>query len=664
MIRYAVRSPLRRALLALVAGLAALVLPAGVAVAAGPPEATSTAYPSADLMPSMDSVFVLDKDGGVRVTETIQYTFDSSAGARHGIYRSITVRQGVADRPEVYRYYAMSDVSVSSPTGANTDVALADNGSTVTIKIGSAKETVRGTQTYIVTYHLANVVNPFTDSQTAEFYYNVFSGDAIAKTRATVSVTGPAGVSATDVRCARGVNGECDTATAGATSTFAVSALQSNENLTVATRYPLSAFGIIAPDIRAGGSPLQEGPAKLAALASVAGGVLAPILALVGMGTLLLTRGRDEWYAGLTPGLTPGRTPGLPGDAADPAASAAGRGGRVPVRRGGRPTVAVQFNPPPGVQPGLVGTVIDESADTLDVSASVIDLAVRGFLRIEEVEAGGMFSRTDWQLTRLVPRSGEVLRPYEQTLLEGIFGDSNPVLLSDLKNHFASTLSKVKDQLYGEVLDRGWFRSSPQTTRGIWMTLGSVLFGAGVMTAFFWGAPSRGVDRTAGLGLPIASGFILGVGLAIAGIIVAVAGSKLVAKTAEGSAVYAQSLGFKQYLVTAEAGQIRWEEAQDIFSRFLPYAIIFGVADKWASTFKQVAEAAAAAGQVILMPDWYIYHGSTFPDFDSITDGVDSFSTSASGTFQSTPGSSGGSGFSGGGSFGGGGVGGSSSGSW
>ena len=320
-------------------------------------------------MPSMDSAFVLDKDGGVSVTETIQYTFDSAVGARHGIYRAITVRQGVADRPEVYRYYALSDVSVSSPTGANTDVALVDNGSTVSIKIGSANRTVSGTQTYVVKYHLANVVNPFTDTQTAEFYYNVFSGDAIAKTRATVSVTGPAGATATDVRCARGVDGECDSATAGATSKFAVSALRSNENLTIATRYPLSAFGMIAPDIRAGGSPLQEGQAKLASFASLAGGVLAPILALVAMGTLLVTRGRDEWYAGLTPGLTPGAT------------------GAGPVRRGGKPTVAVQFNPPPGVQPGLVGTVIDESADTIDVSASVIDLAVRGFLQIEEVEA-------------------------------------------------------------------------------------------------------------------------------------------------------------------------------------------------------------------------------------------------------------------------------------
>ena len=65
------------------------------------------------------------------------------------------------------------------------------------------------------------------------------------------------------------------------------------------------------------------------------------------------------------------------------------------------------------------------------------------------------------------------------------------------------------------------------------------------------------------------------------------------------SAVLAQSLGFRQYLVTAEANQIRWEEAQDIFSRFLPFAIVFGVAERWAATFEEVAAAAAAAGHAI-----------------------------------------------------------------
>ena len=117
--------------------------------------------------------------------------------------------------------------------------------------------------------------------------------------------------------------------------------------------------------------------------------------------------------------------------------------------------------------------------------------------------------------------------------------------------------------------------------------------------------------------------------------------------------------------MTAEASQIRFEEASAIFSRYLPYAIVFGVADRWAGTFQKVAEAAQAAGQPLLMPAWYIYNGAMFPNFTGIADGAGSFASSAGGTFAATAssGSSGGSGFSGGG-FCGGGVGGSSSGSW
>lgn len=634
------------------------------------PWADLSALAGADRMPSFDTVFAVDKDGGIDVTETIHYSFDTSGGARRGIFRSITVRQGVDGRPDVYRYLALSKVSATSPTGANATVQLVDNGAEVTIRIGSPSVTVSGTQTYVVRYHLANVLNPFTDTQTAEFYYNIVKDDTVPKGKVTVKVTAPAPTS--DVRCTRGVGAACDTATGGATAAFAVTNLAARENLTIATRYPLSAFGLIAPDIRTGntggapGSGLDEGVAKVASIASIAGGILAPILALVGMGALVATRGRDEWYAGVTPGLTPGPVP-APGSPRDGGGGAGGipAGVAAPTRRGRTPTVAVQFNPPPGVQPGMVGTIIDETADTLDVSATVIDLAVRGFLRIEEIEGGGMFSRTDWRLTALTPPAGEQVRPYEENVLRGLFEQGSPVQLSDLKNHFAGTLAATKDLMYDEVLSRGWFRKSPQTQRAAWRGFGFFIMGAGVVTLFAYGSISQTIDTTGGVSLPISSGWVLGAGLLLAGFVIQLLGARMAAKTAAGSAVLAQSLGFRQYLVTAEANQIKWEEAQEIFSRYLPFAIVFGVAERWAKTFQEVAAAAAAAGQVVVMPDWYIYHGTLFPDFGSIVDGVDSFSTTASGTFQSTPGSSGGSGFgSSGGSFSGGGVGGSSSGSW
>lgn len=660
-----------RRLAALYAVLALLVvmvvLPATAASAAAGPVSSAgpasvgswgaasrpTADERVDRMASFAQQVVLDPDGGATFTETIDYRFGTSGSARHGIYRNIVVRQAIDNSNnadgDTYRYFSISAVTVQSPTGAPTGVKLGDLGSATQIRIGDANTTISGPQTYVITYHLAKIMNPFPDH--AEFFFTVFKADPVPKDTVTVSVTGPGGV--TEARCSRGNTDPgqaCDTSQPGSPATFSATNLRANEDLTIATKLPLGGFGDLKPDLRSGGSSMDVGQAKLVSALALVGGVAVPVVAAGLMGTLVATRGRDEWYAGMTPGLTPGQTQD--------------QGGARTVR-GGAPIVAVQFTPPAGVQPGMVGTIIDEEVNTVDVSATVVDLAVRGFLQIEEIQSEGVFSRTDWRLTRLVPRPEETLRRYESTLLEGIFATSNPVDLSALKTHFATTLSTAKGEMYQEVVDRGWFRRSPQSQRAGWQALGFLLMGAGAASFVYLGRVTGDIDRTAGLRIGVPSGAVLGLGLVVAGLIFRFLGKRMAAKTAAGSAMLAQSLGFKQYLVTAEANQIRFEEAQAIFSRFLPYAIVFGVADRWASTFQQVAEAAAAAGTQISMPLWYLYSGAAFPNFASIADGAGSFATSAGGTFaaSATTGSSGGSGFGGGG-FSGGGMGGSSSGSW
>jgi hypothetical protein len=645
------------ALLGLLLGAAALVgLPATA-------YASPTASGSFDRMSSFTADYVLDAEGGATVTETIDYVFGTSGGVKHGILRNIVTRQAVTDADgrsseENFRYYDLDLESVTSPTGAPTETKLTDqSGGETQIRIGDPNVTVSGTQSYVVKYHLANVMNPFPDH--AEFFYNVFVGDAVPKDRVKVTVTGPGGV--TSVRCVRGSNPgrDCDSAQAGQTAVFTADNLLGNEDLTIATSLPRAGFGELKPDIRAAGSSYDEGQAKVLTSLALAGGIGAPLVAAGVMGVLIATRGRDEWYAGVTPGLSPGSADAVaPGTVPPPPPA--------PTLRGRRPEIAVQFNPPPGVQPGMVGTMIDESADTIDVSATVMDLAVRGFLRIEEIQSGTMFSRTDWRLVQLTPPPGQTLRPYEATVLEGLFADGSDVTLSDLKYKFNTTLNLAIRQMYTEVVERGWFRRSPQRQRAGWQALGFLLIGAGAVSCFYLGVITRAIDRTGGFGVGIPSGIVLGLGLIVAGLIFRILGKRMAAKTAAGSAVYAQSLGFRKYLETAEADQIRFEEASAIFSRYLPYAIVFGVADRWAGTFQKVAEAAAAAGSPIIMPTWYIYSGAMFPDFTSIADGAGSFASSAGGTFAATASSasSGGSAFGGGGFSGGGGIGGSSSGSW
>ena len=142
-------------------------------------------------------------------------------------------------------------------------------------------------------------------------------------------------------------------------------------------------------------------------------------------------------------------------------------------------------------------------------------------------------------------------------------------------------------------------------------------------------------------------------------------GHKGATRTADGSAAYAQAIGFREYLKTAEADRLRWEEGVDIFSRYLPYAVAFGCADRWTRVFQELA----ARGQYQMQPTWYVSPAGV--GFAAGADFSSSMSSMVSGlngvTTAATVGSSGGSGFSSsssGGGGGGGGVGGGGGGSW
>ena len=614
------------------------------------------------------------RDGSVRVVQDITWQFPAGE-ERHGIYRTVKTRAGYAPNPDQVRVYELSDLEVTSPTGASTQVSVSQQGAEQKVRIGSPDEVVTGTQRYRVAYTLAHVVNDIGDG-TAELYLDQISPSNTSFYEAvTASVRGPA--PATRTACYTGPFGAitpCRSAP-GNPSTFSAPAVAPYEGMSIVASYPRTAFADLTPDLRAGGvedavtedpdteedvaaPAMAPGLERTVAVGAVTLGVLLPLLSAALMGLLVWSRGRDEEYVGLTPGLTPGAAPGMSADAAV-------------ARRTREPAVAVQFAPPVGVQPGLLGTVIDEDAGLVDVSATIVDLAVRGHLTIARVEREGTEGGEDWELRRAAsPPTGRALAPYEQTLLDGLFARGERTRLSWLRGEFATTAAAVQRELYDEVVARGWFRRSPERQRAAFRVAGGALMGVAVVGGLvalpaFW----SDLGGAAGAGL---AALVAVVGVFASGLIIRSLGRRMAARTAEGTAVLAQARGFEQYLATAEAGQIRFEEAQDIFSRYLPYAIAFGLAERWATLFTEVTAAAQAAGVVLQQPTWWAGHWHS-SDFGALAYGADSFATSAVGSFTSTPGSSGSSGltasssgFSGGfgGGFSGGGGTGSGGGSW
>jgi uncharacterized protein (TIGR04222 family) len=343
--------------------------------------------------------------------------------------------------------------------------------------------------------------------------------------------------------------------------------------------------------------------------------VFAGLLALIGWRV-----GRDRRYVG---------------SAVDQAfGNASGDEEIVPL--GHREQVTVEFEPPEHLRPGQVGVLVHEDARPLDVTATVIDLATRGYLRIVELPRGNRFTHPDWELQRQKDPDG--LKDYERTIYDALFASGASVRLSALKNHFASTLTKAERQLLDDTVSQGWFRRRPDQTQRHWRLLGLVIaVVGGALTWILAAFTSYGL-----LGIPVV---LLGIAL-IAG------AGRLPHRTAKGHAVFLHALGFKRFIDESEKERARFAERKNLFSEYLAFAVVFGATEKWARAF------AGLDGQLPAQ-DWYSPGPFTWIAFN---ESMRSFTVTASGTLTSTPASSGTSGFSGG--FSGGGFGGGGGGSW
>jgi uncharacterized membrane protein YgcG len=301
--------------------------------------------------------------------------------------------------------------------------------------------------------------------------------------------------------------------------------------------------------------------------------------------------------------------------------------------------VAVEFTPPEGLRPGQVGTLVDERANVVDVTATIIDFAVRGHLHITELPRTS--GPQDWELSKV---SDGDFRPYERALFDALFSGRERVRLSELKNTFATRLAATQSLLYDDIVLQGWYRRSPAATRAAGWGLGLLLLVVAAGMTF--------LATFVGLGL-------IGLGLVVGALVFLAFAGWLPARTGAGSAVLARVLGFRQYLSVAEADQIRFEEREQVFSRYLPYAMGFGLADRWAAEFADLAVARPDGTSGLYwyagLPGWNLhYFGQS----------IGSFATTTTGTIASTPPSASGSSGFGGGGFSGGGGGGGGGGSW
>ena len=556
--------------------------------------------PTAEEVTSFASDITVREDGRITVVEKIEYFFPEP---RHGIYRDIPTRYELDDGRTL-----VVPVKVKSVTGAPYEVT--ENRYAVRIKIGDPDRTVTGLQSYEITYEASGAIRYFADHD--ELYWNVTGSEwEVPLRRVSAIVHLPDAVNESDItlRCFMGPAGsseyECLYQRSGKSAHFAA-----DDFLTVVVGWNP---GVVARlEAREAGFYSDY---VLPALPVLPVAIAIPVIVFI----ILLRR----WM----------------------------RIGRDPEGSG---TLVAQYEPPDRLTPAEIGVLIDEKAQMKDVSATIVDLAVRGYIKINDEKSGFLSFRKNFGFRLLKPdfRNDPELKHFEVKILSVMFVGLDYVTLENLTNThaFHTHLSAINKSLYEQTVAGGYFAASPESVRMKYFGIGAAtLVIAGVAIFMFGGLVTQFINVTMFIAL-VAS-------VAVTGVIFLIFASAMPRKTEQGVAAWDHARGFKEYLKTAEKYRLEWQEKEKIFERFLPYAMVFGVVREWSEAFKNLD---------MKPPDWYegeaivsgrFHVGRFMASMGALETGFGKALTSAPSK------SSSGSGFGGGGHSGGG-FGGGGGGSW
>lgn len=544
------------------------------------------------------------QSGEVQITEEIAVDFFELD--KHGIYRDIPV---VYTNDDGSKYHT----EIKNIEVANDQSKITREGDYVRIRIGDPDHTISGTHTYTIVYTAVGVLRGFFDHD--ELYWNVTGNGWEVPIRSATASVRLAGGEIQSIDCFVGdleATDTCDNQLQGTIAQFAATELQAGEGLTIVTAYPKGITTL--PTIQSFGEKI--------ATVSVFGTFLVTLL--VGTGAILLIwsqKGRDLWYRGTH------------------LFDASAKVVRRPLFH--RDTTVVEYTPPDNLRPAEIGVIMDERADTLDVTGTIIDLATRGYLTITEEEKKWTFGSMDYTLTRQKKGTTGLLA-YEAELLNRLFDTGESVKMSELKQKFYTDLKKVKSQLYADMVEKEFFPSHPEQVRNGYTAIAfAVIVLAGMLLLYSTAQENAYVLAIATAGVITGFNFVI-------------VSRFMSRRTAKGYEMYRRIKGYRLFIENVEEHRQKFFEKKNMFNTVLPYAIVFGLTGKFAKAMENmgVQPTAATAG-------WYF--GTHAVSFNSFEKSVSSFSQTMSSAMASTPSSSGGSGGSG---FSGGGFGGGGGGSW
>ncbi len=521
--------------------------------------------------------------GSLDTTEKIDVTY---ASFNHGILRAI---------PKTYRGYdtKLKVLSVERD-GQKEPYKVESQGDNKVLRIGDAQRTITGPHSYTIRYSQERVVN-FVDGKQS-FYWDV-NGTDWSQPFESVS----ASVVAASTKFVP-ASGTCVTGGLGSQSRNCV-VTQDVSKLNAATTQALRPNENMSLEVFFDGTPFVEPTWK--------NKVADNYLNIVGLGFGLLIslvpmvywwrRGRDYRGSGV---------------------------------------IIPEYQPPKGLGPAEVGMLADYNIDGRDVSATIIDLAVRGYIKIyDDTKKLLVFKQRQFSL-ELTKADIDKLKSYEAELIRGLFGDVvvgkkislNKVNRTSMQKAMRTIQKDVKSELTKEY---GLIDVSASSLQATFVALG-ILAWSGLIFIH----PNVG--------------YVLG--MIIVGLSFFVFGILMKRRTHAGVEMYEKVLGLKLYMNTTQKDRLKMLQSTDrpyaeptktveLFEKLLPFAVALGVEKSWSKQFQSI---------LTEPPSWY--SGSTIVGFNAsqLASGIGSATQTFSSSVESRSSSSGGSGGGGGGGGGGG----------
>jgi len=519
----------------------------------------------------------VNKDSSLLITENI-IADCGNLPDKHGIFRIVPIK---ATTPDKTISTPVELISITDFNGIPYKYSTIKDSNTITWKIGDANKIVSGVNNYKITYKIENAIR-FDNTEFDEFYWNVlgnFWEIDIDNFRAKINFPSEINSENTSISAYSGeFGGKTDDFTFHRWNTsnilevFNAQILKPGQGITVSVTFPKNIFAPYNP------------PFNFLTLLYF----ILPIITFIICFLIWKRHGKDPKS---------------------------------------KKTVIPEFEIPENISPIQMGALINFGRLKNNfISATIINLAVKGFISIEEATNKILFMSTKDFKIKKIKSDEEInkLNKIESLILKETLGDKNEILLSSLRSSFYKSIPEIAKTVKNDLIEKDLIGKRGSSLKITFLIIGLVM----IFSPLF---------------------FIFG----ISGIIVLFFSFIMPKRTVKGTELNWRIKGFKLYMQTAEKYRQQFNEKENIFEKFLPYAMIFGITKLWTQKIEKIY------GKDYINnyhPAWFI--GSSLASFniDSFTSNIESISDKISSSMGTSSGSSGG-GSSGGGGGGGGGGG-------